>query len=137
MSQEIPLSSSEIATLWMTYQQKTMIRRILEYFIVQAEDDKAKEIMQDTHMQVVNYIEDIKTILKNEGAAIPVGYTEKDVNVGVPKLYDKMFDIMFLRLLKEISMGLHTLHLTMSYRKDMISFTKSLRLSHKMCMTNV
>ncbi len=120
MSQEMPLSSSEIATLWMTYQQKTMIRRILEYFIVQEEDDKAKEIMQDTHMQMVNYIEDIKTILKNEGAAIPVGYTEKDVNVGVPKLYDKMFDIMFLRLLKEISMGLHTLHLTMSYRKDMI-----------------
>jgi hypothetical protein len=74
----------------------------------------------------VNYIEDIKTILKNEGAAIPVGYTEKDVNVGVPKLYDKMFDIMFLRLLKEISMGLHTLHLTMSYRKDMISLYKEL-----------
>src|SRR6478735_3690144 len=126
MSQEIPLSSSEIATLWMTYQQKTMIRRMLEYFITHAEDDQAKEIMQDTHMQVVNYIEDIKTILKNEGAAIPVGYTEKDVNVVVPKLYDKMFDIMFLRLLKEISMGLHTLHLTMSYRKDMISLYKEL-----------
>lgn len=121
MSQEIPLSSSEIATLWMTYQQKTMTQRILEYFIAQAEDDGAKEIMQDTHRQVVNYIEDIKTILQNEGASIPVGYTEKDVNIGVPKLYDKMFDIMFLRLLKEISMGLHTLHLTMSYRKDMIS----------------
>ncbi|WP_416433812.1 DUF3231 family protein [Priestia megaterium] len=126
MSQEIALSSSEIATLWMTYQQKTMTQRILEYFIVHAEDDGAKEIMQDTHMQVVNYIEDIKTILKNEGAAIPVGYTEKDVNVGVPKLYDKVFDIMFLRLLKEISMGLHTLHLTMSYRKDMISLYKEL-----------
>src|SRR6478735_1343900 len=122
MSQEIPLSSSEIATLWMTYQQKTMIRRMLEYFITHAEDDQAKEIMQDTHMQVVNYIEDIKTILKNEGAAIPVGYTEKDVNVVVPKLYDNMF----LRLLKEISMGLHTLHLTMSYRKDMISLYKEL-----------
>ncbi|RBN38318.1 hypothetical protein DMN50_25990, partial [Priestia megaterium] len=53
MSQEIPLSSSEIATLWMTYQQKTMIRRMLEYFITHAEDDQAKEIMQDTHMQVV------------------------------------------------------------------------------------
>ncbi len=57
-----------------------MIRRMLEYFITQAEDDRAKEIMQDTHMQMVNYIEDIKTILQNEGAAIPVGYTEKDVN---------------------------------------------------------
>ncbi|PNW07653.1 hypothetical protein C1632_16905, partial [Microbacterium testaceum] len=76
------------------------------------------------HREVGNYIEDIKTSLQNEGASIPVGYTEKDVNTGVPKLYDKMFDIMFHRLLKEISMGLHTLHLTMSYRKDIISLFK-------------
>lgn len=49
-----------------------MTQRILEYFIAQAEDDGAKEIMQDTYMQymqVVNYIEDIKTILQSEGAA--------------------------------------------------------------------
>ena len=58
--------------------------------------------------------------------SIPVGYTEKDVNIGVPKLYDNMFDIMFLRLLKEISMGLHTLHMSMAYRKDIVLLYKEL-----------
>ncbi|MBO1511098.1 DUF3231 family protein [Metabacillus bambusae] len=126
MTQKKSLSSSELGTLWMTYQQKTMTQRILEYFIEQADDNRAKEIMQDTHTKIINYLETIKNIFKNEGAVIPVGYIEKDVNIGVPKLYDNMFDIMFLRLLKEISMGLHTLHLNMAYRKDIVLLYKEL-----------
>ncbi|MDR7077070.1 hypothetical protein J2Y03_002093 [Neobacillus niacini] len=126
MKQKQALSSSELGTLWMTYQEKTMIQRMLEYFIEQADDNQAKEIMQNTHMKIINYIEDIKTIFKNEGAVIPVGFTEQDVNTGVPKLYDNMFDIMFLRLLQAISMGLHTLHLNMSYRKDIVLLYKEL-----------
>ena len=126
MTQKQALSSSELGTLWITYQQKTMIQRMLEYFIEQADDDRAKEIMQDAHMNVVKYIEVIKNILKNEGAIIPIGFTEKDVNIGVPKLYDNMFDIMFCRLLGSISMGLHTLHMSMAYRKDIVVLYKEL-----------
>jgi len=126
MTQKHALSSSELGTLWMTFQEKTMIQRMLEYFIEQADDNQAKEIMQNTHMKIINYIEEIKAIFTNEGAVIPVGFTEQDVHTGVPKLYDNMFDIMFLRLLKEISMGLHTLHLNMSYRKDIVLLYKEL-----------
>jgi hypothetical protein len=126
MTQKHALSSSELGTLWMTYQQKTMNQRMLEYFIEQADDNRAKEIMQDTHAKIINYVEEMKTIFKNEGAAIPVGYTEQDVNIGVPKLYDNMFDIMFLRLVTEISSGLHSLHINMAYRKDIILLYKEL-----------
>ena len=126
MTQKQALSSSELGTLWLTYQQKTMVQRILEYFIEQADDNQAKEIMQDAHMKVINYLEDIKAILKNEGAVIPIGFKEEDVNIGVPKLYDNMFDIMFFRLISSISMGLHTLHMSMSYRKDIVLLYKEL-----------
>jgi hypothetical protein len=126
MTQKQSITSSELGTLWMTYQQQTMTQRMLEYFIEQADDNRAKEIMIDTHKGIINYVEDIKNILKSEGAVIPVGYTEKDVNVGVPKLYDNMFDIMFLRLLTEVGMGLHTLHINMAYRKDIVLLYKDL-----------
>lgn len=125
-TQKRALSSSELGTLWMTYQEKTMEQRMLEYFIEQADDNQAKEIMQNTHMKIINFIEDIKAILNNESAVIPVGFTEQDVNTGVPKLYDNMFDIMFLRLLQEISMGLHTLSINMAYRKDIVLLYKDL-----------
>jgi len=126
MTQKHALSSSELGTLWMTYQLKTMKQRMLEYFIEQADDERAKEIMQESHTKIINFLEDLKNILKNEGAVIPVGYTEKDVNPGVPKLYDNMFDIMLLRLLEEISMGLHALHMSMAYRKDIVLLYKEL-----------
>ncbi|KSU88356.1 hypothetical protein AS180_07925 [Priestia veravalensis] len=126
MTSHIPLSSSELATLWMTYQQKTMSQRLLEHFIEHAEDEEAKEILTSTHNKIVHYIERIKQIFEQEGAVVPVGFTEQDVNTEVPKLYDHLFDIMFLRLLKQMSMGLHTLHLSMAHRDDIVSLFQEL-----------
>ncbi|WP_227938397.1 DUF3231 family protein [Alkalihalobacillus deserti] len=120
MPEKPAITSSELGTLWLTYQQKTMILRMLEYFIEKADDEKAKGIMTNLHGEIDLYVGKITETLQNEGAVIPVGYTDQDVNIGVPKLYDNGFDIMFVRLLKEISMALHSLNLTMAYREDIV-----------------
>ncbi|WP_343031561.1 DUF3231 family protein [Metabacillus lacus] len=110
----------------MTFQQKTLTKRVLEYLINVADHPQAKEIMTSAKNEIDGYIILIESILLEEGAAVPVGFTEQDVHIGAEKLYDFHFDILFLRLLKEISMGLHTLHLNMSYRSDMIELYKDL-----------
>jgi hypothetical protein len=120
------LASSEIGTLWITYKQKTMILRMLEYFIEKADDEKAKQIMTDLYSEVDTVVDKIKVLFENEGVPIPVGFTAQDVNKEVPKLYDNGFDIMFIRLIKQISMAMHTLNLTMSYREDIILFFREL-----------
>ncbi len=43
---------------------------MLEYFIAQADDERAKEIMQEAHTKIINFLEDLKNILKNEGAVV-------------------------------------------------------------------
>jgi hypothetical protein len=126
MPERPSLTSSELGTLWLTYQQKTMILRMLEYFIEKADDDKAKKIMTDLSSQVDSYVKKIAGIFEAEGAVVPVGFTTEDVNKDVPKLYDNGFDIMFLRLIKEISMALHTLNITMAYREDIVKLYKEL-----------
>ncbi|MCA1058813.1 DUF3231 family protein [Rossellomorea aquimaris] len=126
MTDKRALSSSEVATLWMTYQQKTMLQRILEYFIEKAENEESKRILLYTHTSVKEYVERITSLFEDEGCVVPAGFTEEDVNTGVPNLFDHKFDIMFLRQLKAISMGLHTLHVNMSYRHDLISLFKEL-----------
>ncbi|GAA3314742.1 hypothetical protein GCM10020331_008060 [Ectobacillus funiculus] len=45
ISQRTPITSSELANLWMAYQEKTMIIRILDHFIEHA-DDEAKQLLQ-------------------------------------------------------------------------------------------
>ncbi|UOQ92205.1 DUF3231 family protein [Halobacillus shinanisalinarum] len=126
MPEKPALTSSELGTLWLTYQQKTMILRMLEYFIEKADDEKAKNIMVGLYDEIDPYVEKITVIFQNEGAAIPVGFTSQDVNKDVPKLYDHGFDIIFVRLIKEISMGMHTLNITMASREDIVMMFKDL-----------
>lgn len=126
MPEKPAITSSELGTLWLTYQEKTMILRVLEYFIEKADDEKAKVIMTNLYGEIDLYVAKITETLQNEGAVIPVGFSSQDVNKEVPKLYDNGFDIMFIRLLKEISMGLHSLNLTMSYREDIVMLYKDL-----------
>ena len=125
--QSIPaITSSELGTLWLTYQEKTMNFRILEYFIEKADDEKSKDLMTNLYKELNPCADKIIEIFQNEGAVIPVGYTSQDVSKEVPKLYDNGFDIMFVRLLNEISMGLHALNITMAYREDIVTIFKEL-----------
>ncbi|MGP4071206.1 DUF3231 family protein [Piscibacillus sp. B03] len=139
MADQAKLSSSEIGVLWVTYQQKTMTLRMLEYFIEHADDHQSKEIMVDLYEQISPYEQKIKDIFMAEGAAIPVGFTEDDVYPSAPKLYDNGFDIMFVRLLKEISMGMHTLNLNMAYRQDVMQLFQELtsitQITYERCTT--
>lgn len=118
MPDKVPITSSELGSLWLTYQEKTMILRMLEYFIEKADDEKAKEIMTSLHSEIELFISKIVAIYEEEGAVTPTGFTSQDVYKDVSKLYDNGFDIMFVRLLKEISMGLHALNMSMTFRED-------------------
>ncbi|WP_096155656.1 DUF3231 family protein [Bacillus sp. FJAT-45066] len=126
MPEKSAITSSELGVLWLTYQEKTMILRMLEYFIEQADDEKAKTIMNNLYGEIAPYVGTIIEIFQNEGAVIPVGFIAEDVNKEVPKLYDNGFDIMFVRLLKQISTGLHALNMTMTYREDIILMVNEL-----------
>lgn len=126
MNNENPLSSSELGALWLTYQEKTLILRVLEYFIAKADDQQTINIMGGLWQELHLYVQKIEKIFKNEGAVIPKGFTNEDVNLEAPKLFDNGFDIMFIRILKEISMGMYTINMNMAYRDDVMSIYEGL-----------
>jgi hypothetical protein len=126
MKDKNPISSSEVGTLWLTYQEKTMILRILEYFIEKSDDQQAKNIMGGLWQELSYYVTKIKKIFQEQGIAIPVGFSQEDVNLEAPKLYDNGFDIMFVRILKEISMGMYTLNMNMAYQDNVMEIYEGL-----------
>ncbi|CAM4020289.1 DUF3231 family protein [Lederbergia lenta] len=126
MPEKPKMSSSELGALWMTYHKKSMILLILEYFIEKSDDQKAKDLMSELRDQLHPKIIEMKTMFENEGAVIPEGFTKRDVNLDAPNLWDNGFDIMFCRILKQISMGMYVLHLTMSYRQDIIKLYRDI-----------
>jgi len=121
-----PLSASEIGTLWLTYQEKTMILRILEYFMAKSDDQEATNIMGGLWQELHYYVIEIQSIFQKDGMVIPIGFRKEDVNMEAPKLFDNGFDIMFLRVLKELSMGLYTINMNMAYRKDVMAIYEGL-----------
>ncbi|WLD94422.1 DUF3231 family protein [Alkalihalobacillus sp. AL-G] len=117
-SNHIPLSSSELGNLWMAYQELTMKLRFIEYFLEHAEDQEAHQLLQDNYNSTTQIIAEITNIFQQEGAVIPVGFTENDVHTGVPKLFDFSFDVMFLHLISKVETSLNALFSGMSYRLD-------------------
>jgi hypothetical protein len=124
-TENIPITSSELATLWVIYQKKTMMQRIVEYVLSKIEDQAAKEIFNDFYKQESQFVNEITKIFNEEGAVIPVGFKENDVNTNVTPLFNDIYDVMFLRLMMKIATGLHALHLTMTYRDDIITLYKN------------
>ncbi|MBA2936732.1 DUF3231 family protein [Paenibacillus sp. CGMCC 1.16610] len=125
-STDIPLTSSEIGNLWMTYQEKTMLLRFLEYFLENAENEEVKKILKATYDSSDQIVATIKHIFEQAGAVIPLGFTANDVNKGVPKLFDYLYEPMFLLMISKIEVPLFAFHSTMSYRKDIRELFKQL-----------
>nr|WP_263326903.1 DUF3231 family protein [Neobacillus sp. Marseille-Q6967] len=117
----VPITSSELANLWMTFQEKTMIIRMLEHFIEHADND-AKQLLQTHYDSASKAIDIITKIFQQEGAVVPIGFTESDVHKGVPKLFDFQYDIMYLHMMTKVEMSLFSLFCGMSYRKDINEF---------------
>jgi hypothetical protein len=125
-SNRLPITSSELANLWMTYQDKTMIMRFLEYFLEHVEKEETRQILQSYYERAAESVEFVTNIFQQEGAVIPTGFTEKDVNKGAPKLFDYMYDVMYLHMMAKIGTSLYALYSTMSYRQDIRQFFRRL-----------
>lgn len=121
-----PISSSEVGTLWLTYEEKTLIMRMLEYFIEKSDDQQAKNILGGLWQELNFYVLQMEQLFKDQGMVKPVGYTNEDVNLEAPKLYDNGFDVMFLRILKEVSMGMYTINMNMAYNDKVMQIFEGL-----------
>lgn len=93
------LSSSEIGNLWMTYQQKTVLARMLEHFLEIQLLEQLKALIQNYYDAELKFIEEIRTLFEKENVAVPMGYVSSDVISGAPRLYDDYFDLLFLRIM--------------------------------------
>lgn len=118
MMKNIPLSSTELGNLWQAYQEKSMALHVLERFIKNSNDEQIQAILQSAQDIETKNTNAIKAVFQNEGVAIPVAFTEKDVDNNAPRLFDDNFHLMFVRLYGKILIGLYALHSGMSYRED-------------------
>jgi hypothetical protein len=121
----IQLTSSEIASLWISYMNNSMSIQFLNYFLNTVEDSEIRSIIEMGHSITVNHLSQITEIFQQENIPIPNGFSESDVNLNAPRLYTDTFMITYLNHMSKAGMLGYSGFLSMSARKDIRKLFKN------------
>jgi hypothetical protein len=116
------LTSSEITSLWTTYQSSTMIICGVKYFLTTVEDEEISAILNYVLDFSNKRVQTVKQFLKEEQFPIPVGFTEQDVNLNVPRLFSDKLILLYMLNMGRFSLSLESINLSLSARDDVSAF---------------
>ncbi|MBN6205157.1 DUF3231 family protein [Ralstonia pickettii] len=129
----ISLTASEIGALWTEYMNDSMSRQILGFMLQHIKDEEIKSVVQKAHTLSTRREKALISIFKNEQYAIPIGFTEQDVNMNAPWLFTDTFCLTYVNHMARVGMVAYSGFVSVSYRKDMVNhFSEGLKNVNKL-----
>lgn len=119
---KIGLVASEVAGLWDSYVNDSLGVCVLKYFLNRVEDEEVRQILQYALDISNGHIQVVTNVFNQEGLPIPQGFTEDDVNIDAPRLYDDSFYLFYLTNMSQVGMGSYSLVLNHIARSDIRDF---------------
>ena len=119
---KIPLVSSEIAGLWNSYMSDTLTVCVLKYYLNRVECGETRALMQRTSDLLRQHLQEVTNLFNEEELTVPIGYSDKNVNIDAPRLFTDAFYLHYLSFMSRISMHDYTLILNQIARKDIRDF---------------
>lgn len=116
------LSAAEIAELWATFMQYTMLSCIFRYFVKTCEDAAIKAILSETMSRFQARTTFVAEAFNDENIPIPMGFTDDDVDLSVPRLFSEIFMLHYLKNMIRIAMIINSQNLNMASRPDVRDF---------------
>lgn len=116
------LTSAEMGKLWATYMGNSMSKPILTYYLQHVEDEEIKKLVQHAFNLSDEFLTTIKGIFEKEGFPIPVGFSEKDVNLGAPRLFEDEFYVHYLKYAAKAGLSIYNVAIPLVYREDVREF---------------
>jgi hypothetical protein len=116
------LTSAEIGKLWATYMGNSMSKCTLNYYLQHVEDEDIKRLLENALTLSKEFMNTIKGIFEKENFPIPAGFTEDDVNLGVPRLFEDEFYVHYLKYVAKAGMSIYNVAIPLMYREDVKDF---------------
>jgi hypothetical protein len=116
------LTSAEMGKLWATYMGNSMSKCILSYYLQHVEDEEIKTLLENALKLSVEFMKTTKDILKKENFPIPNGFSEEDVNLGAPRLFEDVYYVHYLKYVCKAGMSIYNVAVPLVYRKDVKEF---------------
>ncbi|MGG1680291.1 DUF3231 family protein [Neobacillus sp. NRS-1170] len=117
-----PLTSVEMGKLWATYVGNRMCSQILTYFLQHCDDEYIKKLLENGLALSKDFMKKIEEIFKKDNFPIPVGFTEEDVNLGAPRLYEDEFYIHYLKYVAKAGLSIYAVAVPIQMREDIREF---------------
>jgi hypothetical protein len=116
------LTSAEMGKLWATYMGNSMAKCILSYYLQHVEDENIKNLLENALKLTEEFLKTIKEIFEKENFPIPKGFTEEDVNLNAPRLFEDEYYVHYLKYAAKAGMSIYNVAIPLVYRKDVKEF---------------
>jgi len=127
------LTASEVSALWYQYMGDSMATCVYKYFLEIVEDKKIKTVLELALQLAEEHVLKIRGFLEDAHFQVPIGFTEKDVNVKAPRLFTDSFLLFYSYIMTIHGMTAYSLAITNTERKDIQNhFFTGLQTSKKL-----
>jgi hypothetical protein len=116
------LTSAEMGKLWATYMGNSMSKCILSYYLQHVEDKDIKTLLENALKLSEEFLKIITEIFTKENFPIPKGFSQEDVNLGAPRLFQDEFYVHYLKYAAKAGGSIYSVGLPLIYRKDVEEF---------------
>nr|WP_232329057.1 MULTISPECIES: DUF3231 family protein [Metabacillus] len=116
------LTSVEMGKLWATYNGNSMSIQILNYFLQHCNDEYIKTLLENGIALSRDFIQRIEGFFKKGNFPIPVGFTNDDVNLGAPRLYEDVFYVHYLKYAAKAGLSIYAVAIPLVMREDIREF---------------
>jgi hypothetical protein len=116
------LTSAEMGKLWATYVGNSMSKCILSYYHQHVEDEDIKTLLENALKLCAEFMKTTEDIFKKENFPIPKGFSEEDVNLSAPRLFEDEYYVHYLKYVGKAGMSIYNVAVPLVYRKDVKEF---------------
>jgi hypothetical protein len=112
------LTSAEMGKLWATYVGNSMSKCVLRYYLQNVSNEDIKTLLENALALSTEFIQAITDILHKENFPIPIGFTDEDVNLGAPRLFEDEFYVHYLKYVGKAGLSIYNVAVPLVYRED-------------------
>lgn len=116
------LTSSEISYLWESYRNDTMAICGIKHFLANVEDNSTREILENALDISKRHIQKLTQIFQKEYYPLPQGFTEKDINLGAPRLFSDVLYLQYIENMGKFGLISYSMALSSVTREDITEF---------------
>lgn len=118
-STRISLTAPEVSSLWTQYMFDSMSICFIKYALEHLEDEDIIEIYKDSLVLSERHVEKVKEFFVGEGIPIPQGFTNEDVNIHAPRLFQDPFYLYYIYIMVLQGLTGYALSVGTSIRADL------------------